>query len=97
MTTSYGLTNKTTIYTSWGLMDDFALVKGGVVLAENLGGDIVHVGEGGNVMQRASFTTPTSVTFLAPPAVSYGDLLLTEMWRGKVKRLINDGGLETRN
>jgi hypothetical protein len=94
--TSSGLDNRVAIFSTWNFLDDFILVDGGIVLAEYLGTSIVHIDNDGDVLHRATFTTPSSITFLAPPYYNYGDLLVTEALTGNVYRLINDWGLSPR-
>lgn len=91
-----GLSNGATLYASWGFLDDFTLVEGGAVVAEFLGGRIVHVSEQGNELHRASFTQPTSANLLTAPQFGPGSLLVTERGSGTVHRFDNAWGLRTR-
>lgn len=91
-----GLANKASIYDSWGFLDDFALVQGGVVVAEVLGGRISHVSEAGTVLHTAGFSQPTSATLLTAPAFGVGNLLVTERGNGTVNRFNSGWGLAPR-
>lgn len=91
-----GLSNGTALYTSLGFLDDFTLVEGGAVLAEFLGGRIVHVSEQGNELHRASFAQPTSVNLLTAPQFGPGSLLVTERGSGTVHRFANTWELRAR-
>lgn len=88
-----GLTNKAVVYTSWSFLDDFALVKGGVVAAEFFGGRIVHVSESGSLLHTASFAQPSSVSLATAPAFGPGSLFVTERGNGNIVRLPNSWGL----
>ena len=91
-----GLHNETVLYKSLAFLDDFALVEGGAVMAEFLGGRITHVSEHGTELHRAGFTQPTSVSLLTAPAYGAGNLLVTERSTGNVHRLMNSWGLRPR-
>ncbi|HEY0844670.1 MAG TPA: hypothetical protein VGE12_04855 [Noviherbaspirillum sp.] len=91
-----GLANCTTIYSSLAFLDDFTLVNGGAVIAEFLGGRIVHVSEQGNELHRASFSQPTSARLLTAPQFGAGNLLVTERGSGNVHRFVNTWGLQPR-
>lgn len=90
------LDNCTTIYTSFAFLDDFALVNGGAVVAEFLGGRIVHVNEQGTELHRAAFAQPTSATLLTASQFGAGSLLVTERSNGNVHRYANAWGLQPR-
>lgn len=91
-----GLSNCTTIYTSLAFLDDFTLVQGGAVLAEFLGGRIVHVNEQGSELHRATFSQPTSARLLTAPQFGPGSLLVTERANGNVHRFSTMWGLQPR-
>ncbi|WP_136420121.1 hypothetical protein [Herbaspirillum sp. ST 5-3] len=91
-----GLSNQASLYSSLAFLDDFALVNGGAVLAEFLGGRIVHINEQGNELHRAGFSQPTSVSLLTAPAFGSGSLLVTERGAGNVQHFANDWGLQPR-
>lgn len=91
-----GLSNQASLYSSLGFLDDFALVEGGAVLAEFLGGRIVHVNEQGAELHQAGFSQPTSVTLLTAAPFGSGNLLVTERGRGNIQRFINNWGLRPR-
>lgn len=93
---SDGLHNETALYKSAAFLDDFALVEGGAVMAEFLGGRITHVNEHGTELHRAGFTQPTSVNLLHAPAYGAGNLLVTERASGSVHRFVNSWGLRPR-
>lgn len=88
-----GLTNKAVIYASWSFLDDFALVKGGMVAAEFFGGRIVHITEEGKLLHSASFAQPSSVSMATAPAFGPGSLFVTERGNGNIMRLVTDWGL----
>ena len=91
-----GLRNETALYKSVSFLDDFALVEGGAVMAEFLGGRITHVNERGTELHRAGFTQPTSVSLLNAPTYGAGNLLVTERSTGSVHRFMNSWGLRPR-
>lgn len=95
---SNGLSNQTAIYDSLWVLDDFTLVQGGVVIAEDLG-YVTHVGENSRILHRQAFpilTVPTSVALLTAPPFGAGSLLVTEMGTGNAIRLANNWGLQAR-
>lgn len=73
-----------TIYDSWGFIDDFALTRDGVAVAEFLGGKVSHVREDGTVLKQAWFDQPTSVSALAGGVFPGGGIRVTERGRGRV-------------
>ncbi len=85
-----GLLNKNVLATSWSVLDDFALVKGGLLLTDFLGGNIRWIAENGNELGRKSVSQPTSVSLLP------GQLLVTERGNGDVRLLANDWQVEAR-
>ncbi|MEW9897215.1 hypothetical protein ABWL39_01070 [Chitinivorax sp. PXF-14] len=91
-----GLANKASVYTSWAFLDDFALVRGGAVIAEFLGGRISHVSEAGAVLHTAAFSQPTSATLLTAPAFGAGSLLVTERGKGTINRFDSGWSLAPR-
>lgn len=88
-----GLSNKAVVYASWSFLDDFALVKGGMVAAEFFGGRIVHITEEGKLLHTASFAQPSSVSIATAPAFGPGSLFVTERGNGKIMHLDNGWGL----
>lgn len=61
---SSSLSNGKPIYSSWNFLDDFALVNDGFLIADYLGGRVLHVKEDGSVNGAALTdpTVPSSVT-----------------------------------
>lgn len=55
---SNSLSNGKPIYSSWNFLDDFALVNDGFLIADYLGGRVLHVKEDGSV-DGAALTNPT--------------------------------------
>lgn len=55
---SSSLSNGKPIYSSWNFLDDFALVNDGFLIADYLGGRVLHVKEDGSV-DGAALTDPT--------------------------------------
>jgi len=89
--TGGGLTGKTVIYKTSNLIDDFIVVSDGFVIAEYLGSAIYHVNKTGAKLHSATFSMPTSITFLSGANVTCGDLMVTEASSaGNVYRLSND-------
>lgn len=92
--TASGLSGKTVIYSSSNFLDDFIVVGDGFVVAEYLGSKISHISASGATLQTASFSSPTSVTFLSGSNATSGDLMVTEASSsGNVYRLINNWNL----
>lgn len=91
-----GLYNHTQIYSSLAFLDDFALVQGGAVVAEFLGGRIVHINEQGGELHQAIFSQPTSVTLLTAPQFGSGSLLVTERSYGDIQHFVNNWSLQPR-
>ena len=91
-----GLANKTVIYQSLGIIDDFELVQGGVVLAEYLGSRIVHLSESGQVLHTASFSAPTSVHLISDPVRGQRELLVTEAGANRASLVQTDWNLAPR-
>lgn len=91
-----GLHNEKALYKSASFLDDFALVEGGAVTAEFLGGRITHIDERGAELHRAGFAQPTSVSLLNAPAYGPGNLLVTERASSSVHRFVNTWGLRPR-
>ncbi|MFC4158586.1 SMP-30/gluconolactonase/LRE family protein [Chitinimonas lacunae] len=73
-----------TIYDSWGFIDDFALTRDGVAVAEFLGGKVSHVREDGTLLKQAWFDQPTSVSALAGGVFPGGGIRVTERGHGRV-------------
>lgn len=86
------LSNKNSLYSSWNFLDDFALVQGGVLAAEFLGGKISHISETGTFLQSAAFAQPTSALVLKNNA----GMLVTERGNGRVLWMANTWGLQAR-
>ncbi|WP_338849155.1 hypothetical protein V8J88_09405 [Massilia sp. W12] len=85
----FSLQNKLEIASSWSVMDDFALVKGGVLLADFLGGKLRWVMENGAEAGVKPLKQVTSVS------VSAAGLLATQR-SGQVQWLENDWQLQPR-
>lgn len=87
--TAGGLADGSTLYSSWGFIDDFALTTDGAVVAEFLAGRVSHVSEGGQVLRQAAFAQPTSVRVSAGGDFPAGAITVTERGNG---RLLLDAG-----
>lgn len=91
-----GLGNKAVLYQSLGVVDDFELVQGGVVLAEYLGNRIVHLGENGQVLHTAPFSAPSSVHLILDPVRGRRELLVTEAGASRASIVQTDWNLAPR-
>ncbi len=94
--TATGLTNKSVIYYSWSILDDFSLVKDGLVIAEYLGQRIAHITENGKVLNTAKFSSPSSAHLIRDPASGNRALLVTEAGANRVQILNNAWNLAPR-
>ena len=92
-----GLSNKTVIFDSWNVIDDFELVKGGIVAAEYLAGKVTHVSETGQVLNAAKgFSSPSSAHLVWDAQTAQRQLLVTEAGGNRATWLSTDWGLAPR-
>ena len=91
-----GLSNKAVIYQSLGVIDDFELVQGGLVLAEYLWQRIVHINEGGQILHTAVFMSPSSVHLINDPVRGQRELLVTEAGGNRASFVRTDWNLAPR-
>lgn len=94
--TPTGLTNKSVIYYSWSILDDFSLVKDGIILAEYLGQRIAHINEAGQVLRTANFSSPSSAHLINDAVAGKKVILVTEAGANRAKILSNEWGLQPR-
>lgn len=95
--TSTDLINGKAIYNSFGFLDDFTLVKDGLIISEFLFGLVSHISEStGKILHQTSFITPTSITVGKSPLLTGGDLIVTERLPGAVYRFSNNWGVQAR-
>ncbi|MEY4560955.1 MAG: hypothetical protein RLZZ618_232 [Pseudomonadota bacterium] len=68
-----------TLYSSTTFLDDFALVKGGMLIIEWIGGSLKYINEAGGVLRTYSvpFSFPTSATMLKPGTSPGAAVLVT--------------------
>lgn len=91
------LQNGRKIFSRITFFDDFNLVKDGVVVADFLGGSVLHVQEStGKVLNQSSFIGPSSVSIGKAPLFNNGDLIVTEKLTGVVHSYTNNWGLVVR-
>lgn len=94
--TATGLTNKSVIYYSWAILDDFSLVKDGLVIAEYLGQRVAHITENGKIINTAKFSSPSSAHLIRDSASGNRALLVTEAGANRVQILNNAWNLAPR-
>lgn len=94
--TPAGLTNKSVIYYSWSILDDFSLVKDGLLIAEYLGQRVSHINEAGKVLRTASFSSPSSAHLINDTASGKKAILVTEAGANRAKLIANEWGLQLR-
>lgn len=92
-----GLSNKAVIFESWNVIDDFELVKGGIVATEYLTGKVSHVSETGQVLNTAmGFSSPTSARLVWDSASAQRQLLVTEAGANRATWLTTDWNINPR-
>lgn len=94
--TATGLNNKSVIYYSWSILDDFSLVKDGLLIAEYLGQRVLHINESGKVLRTASFSSPSSAHLINEPLSGKKAILVTEAGANRAKLIANEWGLQLR-
>lgn len=91
------LQNGRKIFSRFTFLDDFNLVKDGVVVADFLAGSVIHVQEStGNILNQTGFIGPSSVSIGKPLLFNNGDLIVTEKLTGSVHAYTNNWGLVAR-
>lgn len=92
-----GLSNKAVIFQSWYVLDDFELVRDGLVTTEYLTGKVSHVSEKGKVLSTSTgFFLPTSARLVWDSASAQHQLVVTEAGANRVNWLSFDGKLRPR-
>ena len=92
-----GLSNKAVIFESWNVIDDFELVRGGIVATEYLTGKVSHVSETGQVLKTAmGFSSPTSARLVWDAASAQRQLLVTEAGANRATWMTTDWNLSPR-